>query len=122
MSEPVSAGYVGVTAGGITVLGIITGLHPALMLAGAAGGWWAMSYQLQMTVLGRLNRILLSSIVAAWGAPVAAAAGASLIPSSVPLPHSAIELSFALIIGLVTIDVLGRGLLAIVRSKMEKGQ
>lgn len=122
MSEPVSAGYVGVTAGGITVLGIITGLHPALMLAGAAGGWWAMSYQPQMTVLGRLNRILLSSIVAAWGAPVAAAAGASIIPSSVPLPHSAIELGIALIIGLVTIDVLGRGLLAIVRSKMEKGQ
>ena len=122
MSEPVSAGYVGVTAGGITVLGIITGLHPALMLAGAAGGWWAMSYQLQMTVLGRLNRILLSSIVAAWGAPVAAAAAASIIPSSVSLPHSAIELGFSLIIGLVTIDVLGRGLLAIVRSKMEKGQ
>lgn len=122
MSEPVSAGYVGVTAGGITVLGIITGLHPALMLAGAAGGWWAMSYQHQMTVLGRLNRVLLSSIVAAWGAPVAAAAGASIIPSPVSLPHSAIELGFALIIGLVTIDVLGRGLLAIVRSKMDKGQ
>lgn len=122
MSEPVSTGYIAVTAGGITILGIITGLHPALMLAGAAGGWWAMSYQQQMTVLGRLNRILLSSIVAAWGAPVAAAAAASIIPSSVSLPHSAIELGFSLIIGLVTIDVLGRGLLAIVRSKMEKGQ
>ena len=122
MSEPVSAGYVGVTAGGITVLGIITGLHPALMLAGAAGGWWAMSYQHQMTVLGRLNRVLLSSFVAAWGAPVAAAAGASIFSPTASLPHSTIELGFALIIGLVTIDVLGRGLLAIVRSKMEKGQ
>ena len=38
-----------------------------------------MSYQQQMTVLGRLNRILLSSIVAAWGAPVAAAAAVKAI-------------------------------------------
>lgn len=129
MSEPVSTGYIAVTAGGITLFGIITGLHPALMLAGAAGGWWAMSYQQQMTAWGRLNSILLSSIVAAWGAPVAAAAGAGYVPSSVPLPHSAIELAVALIIGLGTIEVLGRGILSIMRSllsmfrgKTEKGQ
>lgn len=123
MSEPVSAGFISVTAGGITVLGIITGLHPALMLAGAAGGWWAMSYQQQMTVLGRLNRILLSSIVAAWGSPVTAAWGVPVIekvlPDAVPIPHSAVELGIALIIGLVTIDVLGRSLMSLVRGRME---
>lgn len=119
MTEPVSLGWLGVTSAGITVLGIVTGLHPALMLAGAAGGWWAMSYQPQISVLGRMNRVLLSSIVSAWGAPVAAAAGASVLPSSMTLPHSAIELGVALIMGLVTIDVLGRGLLSLVRSKID---
>lgn len=123
MSEPVSAGFISVTAGGITVLGIITGLHPALMLAGAAGGWWAMSYQQQMTVLGRLNRILLSSIVAAWASPVAAAWGVPVIekilPDAVHIQRSAVELGVALIIGLVTIDVLGRSLMSLIRGRME---
>jgi len=122
MSEPVSVGFVGLTAGGITILGIATGLHPALLLAGAAGGWWSMSYQSQISALGRLNRILLSSVVAAWGAPVAAAAGASFVPSLDLTSRSAIELGVALVIGLVTIDVLGRGLLAVVRKKMEDEQ
>ena len=122
MSEPVSVGFIGLTAGGITILGVATGLHPALLLAGAAGGWWSMSYQSQLSALGRLNRILLSSVVSAWGAPVAAAAGASFMPSLDLTSRSAIELCVALVIGLVTIDVLGRGLLAVVRKKMEDEQ
>jgi len=122
MSEPVSVGFIGLTAGGITILGVATGLHPALLLAGAAGGWWSMSYQSQLSALGRLNRILLSSVVSAWGAPVAAAAGASFMPSLDLTSRSAIELGVALVIGLVTIDVLGRGLLAVVRKKMEDEQ
>ena len=82
-----------------------------------------MSYQQQMTVLGRLNRILLSSIVAAWGSPVTAAWGVpvveKILPDAVPISHSAVELGIALIIGLVTINVLGRSLMSLIRGRME---
>lgn len=118
MSEPVSTGYIAVTASGITIFGIITGLHPALMLAGAAGGWWAMSYQQQMTAWGRLNSILLSSIIAAWGSPVAAAWGVQALPSSFVVTQRALELVAALIIGLSAIEVLGRGILSVMRGLM----
>lgn len=117
MSEPISAGAalgVAVTAGGITIFGIATGLHPALLLAGAAGGWWAMSYQSATSVLGRMHRIVISALVAAWGAPALSMLG--WMPEAIP--DQVLQLVLALIIGLTTIDVLGRGLMALARRKL----
>lgn len=114
MTEPVSAGSMVVTAGGITLLGVATGLHPALMLAGAAGGWWAMSYQSQHSAWSRINRIVVSALVSAWGAPVLASL--DVMPAAVP--RAALQLALALTIGLVTIDVLGRGLLGLIRNRL----
>ena len=72
MSEPATSAIVSVTqASGITILGIATGLDPVLIVAGAAGGWWALSYlESPGRALARANRIALSSILAAWGSPV----------------------------------------------------
>ena len=53
MTEPVTPSAFGLTAAGVTLFGVATGLDPALLCAGAAGGWWAMTYQ---PVLGALDR------------------------------------------------------------------
>ena len=47
MAEPTSsaAALAAATATGLTVFGVATGLHPAILLAGLAGGLWALSYQ-----------------------------------------------------------------------------
>lgn len=119
MTEPVVSVA---TVGGITVLGIVTGLHPALMLAGAWGGWWAMSYQPPLGWWARLNRVAISSAVAAWATPpsVGWLFAKDWLPDGLtPLP---LEFVTALGIGLVAVDVLGRGLLKLSAARMGRGQ
>lgn len=123
MTEPVSSSVITVSAtGGITVLGLVTGLHPALMLAGAWGGWWALSYQPAASAAARLNRVAISSIVAAYSAPVGVALALSrdLVPGGVPV--QALEFAVALAVGLVTVDVLGRSLMRWAAGRISKGE
>lgn len=44
MAEPTTSVAIAATAAGLTVLGIATGLQPGVLLAGFAGGLWALSY------------------------------------------------------------------------------
>lgn len=57
------------SAAGIAIYGVVTGLHPALMLAASAGAWWALSYSPGKSLLTRVNWVLVSSCVGAWLAP-----------------------------------------------------
>jgi hypothetical protein len=128
MTDPVAGPSLAVTAGGITLLGIATGLHPELLLAGAAGGWWALSYVPPIGIWARANRVMLSSAVAAWAAPPAAAWAGGIarhmgetggwLPDV--LPAAAWQIVAALGIGLLAVDVLGRGLLAIGRARLRR--
>lgn len=113
MSEPAIL-TASATAAGLVVAGVATGLQPELLVAGAAGGWWAMSYQEPLPALKRGTRIVLSALVAAWSTPLAA--------SFVDLPGRMHLLQFpvALLIGLVTIDVMGLGVLSMVRRFIER--
>lgn len=113
MSEP-TAIAASATAAGIVIAGVSTGLQPELLVAGAAGGWWAMSYQESMPALKRGTRIVLSALVAAWSTPLAA--------SFIDLPGRMHMLQFpvAMAIGLATIDVLGLGVLSMVRRLIER--
>lgn len=117
MSDPTTA-VAGVTAGGITVLGVATGLAPELMLAGAAGGWWSLSYQPACRVLSRLNRVLLSALVAAWVTPIITSL--DIMPAAVP--EAPLRLGTALMLGLATVDVLGYGVLEAVRLRFSRTQ
>lgn len=46
MPEPTSSALaLTATSAGLTVFAVATGLPPAILLAGLAGGWWALSYQ-----------------------------------------------------------------------------
>lgn len=89
----------------------LVGIHSELLLAGAAGGWLAMTYhQAPISLLGRISRIVLSSLIAAWSVP--------LVTVLVDLPHSAdiVKYPMALVIGLLTMDVLGKGIISMARK------
>lgn len=118
MTEPVSAAWIAVTAGGITVLGVVTGLQPDLMLAGAAGGWWAQIYVQPANAWARINRLLLAAVIAAWAAPPAVAFAGKWLPTMIPT--IAWQWLAALGVGLVAIDALGRGLLTLTRAVLRK--
>lgn len=86
MTEPITPSAFGLTAAGVTLFGVATGLDPALLCAGAAGGWWAMTYQPVLGALDRVSRVSLSALVGGWGSPVAVgyAAGTGWLPDTVP--------------------------------------
>lgn len=118
MSEPATSVTVTVTqAGGITLFGIATGLDPVLIVAGAAGGWWALSYlESPGRALARANRIALSSILAAWGSPVVV--GLNFLPLPENIPEFPLKIVVSIGIGLSVIDIIGKGLMAFVREKV----
>ena len=120
MSEPATSAIVSVTqASGITILGIATGLDPVLIVAGAAGGWWALSYlESPGRALARANRIALSSILAAWGSPVVV--GLNFLPLPENLPEFPIKIVVSIGIGLIAIDIIGKGLMSFVREKVKQ--
>lgn len=120
MTDPISPTILGLTAAGITLFGVATGLDPVLLFAGAGGGWWAMTYQPAIGALHRLSRVGVSALAAAWGAPVAVgyAANAGVLPTTVPAEVAGFPV--ALGIGLLAVDVLGRGLLKFAQRKAEE--
>lgn len=117
MPEPTSTAVIGLTAGGLALFGVVTGLHPALLLAGMAGGWWALSYREPMSVPSRIASIALAAIVAAWGAPVALALIASVLPLQ-SIAADVLKFPVAMLLGRLT-HTLGSALDALAKRKME---
>lgn len=106
MTEPISGSWISITAAGVTVFGVVTGLDPALMFASACGGWWALTYHPPMEVLTRLNRLGLSALIGGWSTPVfAELAQKHLSVTGDSLP--AFKFVVALTVGLVALDILG---------------
>lgn len=115
MTEPATSITIAlaITAGGITLFGVATGLHPEVLLAGLAGGFWSLSYQPAAPVCKRLARICMAAIVAGYLAPLAAgsAASAGIIPGSIS--RDDLQYPAALLIGLLSHLVLGPALIRI---------
>lgn len=101
---------------GVTILGVATGLQPELLISGAAGGWWAISYQPPLKAFTRVNRIFLSSLVAAWLTPLFLFLFSQYITE---LP-GALNIPVALLIGLSTIDILGVGFTKLISEVFTK--
>lgn len=122
MPEPTtSAGAViSLTAGGLAVFGLATGLHPMLLLAGLGGGWWALSYlETPMPALRRISTLGISSLAAAWMTPpaVAGVVGAGWLG-----PHATgevLQYPAAMIVGLLAHSVLGPVLMKLAQKKIE---
>ena len=120
MAEPTSTTAIAFTASGLALFGIVTGLHPELMLAGLAGGWWALSYREPMPLPRRITSVVIASISAAWGAPVAMAILTSLSwwPAQ-SIAHDILKFPIAMMLGRLTHTVLGSSLDALVKRKLE---
>lgn len=119
MAEPsitTGAGF----AAGITLFGVSTGLDPAVLIAGLAGGLWAQSYQPAVSIWRRLPLSLLASILAGYFAPAVAAVAAYSETLRGLIPPQALQLSVAVVVGLTSHRVLGPALMRFASKKAEE--
>ena len=122
MPEPTTstAAAISLTGAGLTLFGIATGLHPMLLLAGLAGGWWALSYQPDaMPVLRRITALSISALAAAWITPpaVATTVGAGWLGPGAT--GDILQFPGAMIVGLLAHAVLGPALMKFTAKKIE---
>ncbi len=119
MPEPTSSSVaaIAVTSTGLSILGVSTGLQPDILLAGFAGGLWALSYQPDLPFLRRIASTLGSSIVAGYLAPVAVSILRSTLPSD--LSRDIAQTSFGLLIGLISQQIIGPAVLRFAAKKAE---
>lgn len=122
MPEPTSssAAAFALTASGLSVFGLVTGIHPMLLVAGFVGGWWYNSYGQAMPIGQRISSGLIAALVAAWMAPpiVAWLTGSEWWPKSVPA--AGFSLAAALVIGFLTHKVVGPTLLRLAQKKADE--
>lgn len=122
MAEPTTSAAVmaAATATGLTVFGVATGLHPAILLAGLAGGLWALSYHPPMGSARRVAVTIMAAVVAGYLSPAVAAGltAISIWPQTVTREMA--QLPIAVMIGLLSHRVLGPALLRIAARKAEE--
>ncbi|MFA5387741.1 MAG: putative holin [Candidatus Paceibacterota bacterium] len=118
MAEP-SATTAGLAATGLTFFGVATGLDPAILIAGFAGGVWAQSYHPPMSIWRRLALIVMASILAGYLAPAAAAAVMSFGNTQGAFTLTALQLPVAVLIGLTSHRVLGPAIMRFAAKKAE---
>lgn len=123
MAEPsltVAATTAAATATGITVFGISTGLDPAILIAGVAGGLWAQSYHPPAGFMRRLALIALAAILAGYLAPAIAAVAASSETIRGIFSLTALQLPIAVLVGLTSHRVLGPAVMRFAAKKAEE--
>jgi hypothetical protein len=120
MAEPTSSGIFAITAAGISVFGVATGIHPMLFACGVIGGWWQLSYLPSMRVLSRVSVSMISGFVAAWATPVIVA-GLTSLPAWPPAVTGALlQYLIAAIVGLLAWTVIGKRLTQIADRKAQE--
>lgn len=119
MADLTTAAASTVTAAGVTVLGVSTGLDPAVLIAGFAGGLWAQSYNPPAHWLQRLAATALAAILAGYFTPAAAVMLAASDTIKGALPGHALQLPVAVLVGLLAQRVLGPAIMRIARRKSE---
>jgi fructose-specific phosphotransferase system IIC component len=117
MSEPATPLL---ATGGLTFFGIVTGLHPMLLVAGFVGCWWYNSYLSGLTLRQRIVSGVIAALVAAWVTPpvISWLTALSWWPPTVP----ALTAGFpaALVAGFLTHKVIGPALLRSAEKKVEE--
>ena len=121
MAEPAtSTAAVIASALGLTVFGVATGLHPSLLIAGLAGGLWALFYGEPQPLLRRCLSAVMSALVAAWLAPVTAYSVQELPGAPPGLPLDVLQFPVALVIGFLAMAIVGPGLMLLSRKKLDE--
>lgn len=118
MAEP-SATTAGLAAAGITFFGVATGLDPAILIAGFAGGAWAQSYHPPTALWRRAALMVLAAILAGYLAPAVAAVAAASDVIRGALPFPALQLPAAVLIGLTSHRILGPAFMRFATKKIE---
>ena len=120
MAEPAtSTAAVIDSAMGLTIFGIATGLHPSLLIAGLAGGLWALFYGEPQPLLKRCLSAVMSALVAAWLAPVTVYSIQELPFTPKVLPLDVLQFPIALVLGFLAMAIVGPGLMLLSRKKLE---
>ena len=86
------------------------GLYPELLFAGAAGGWLALTYQGPTVFPVRSRRVVLSALAATWCTPL------TIHLLGLPAEPPIAKFPLALVFGLLTTDVLGKGVISLARK------
>ena len=121
MAEPAtSTAAVIASALGLTVFGVATGLHPSLLIAGLAGGLWALFYGEPQPLLKRCLSAVMSALVAAWLAPVTAYSVQELPGAPPGLPLDVLQFPVALVIGFLAMAIVGPDLMLLSRKKLDE--
>lgn len=122
MPEPTSsaAALAAATATGLTIFGVATGLHPSILLAGLAGGLWALSYQEPSPAWKRVGLTVMASIVSGYLTPAVAAGVTSLGAWPQSVTRDVVQLPIAVLIGLLSHRVLGPALMRFAAQKAEE--
>lgn len=121
MAEPTtSVAFAAATATGLTIFGVATGLHPAILLAGLAGGLWALSYQDPAPAWRRIAVTIMAAIIAGYLTPAVAAGVTSISAWPNAVTRDLIQLPIAVLIGLLAHRVLGPALLRIAEQKAQE--
>ena len=107
-------------ATGLTIFGVSTGLDPAVLIAGVAGGLWAQSYHPPTALWRRLALIALAAILSGYLAPAVAAVAASSATVRGIFTSSALQLPIAVLVGLTCHRVLGPAVMRLANKKLEE--
>ena len=107
-------------ATGLTIFGVSTGLDPAILIAGAAGGLWAQSYHPPTIIWRRLALICLAAVLSGYLAPAIAAVASSSQTIRGIFTFSALQLPIAVLVGLTSHRVLGPAFMKFAAKKVEE--
>lgn len=119
MAEPTSSALIAATAAGLTLFGVATGLQPGVLLAGFAGGLWALSYLPPMAWWQRVLVAALGALMAGWFAPPSALFLVSFSWWPKTVDAAMVQYPAAVLIGLLAHTVIGPALIRIARSKTD---
>ena len=121
MAEPASTTVIAFTASamGLTIFGIATGLHPPLLIAGLAGGLWALFYGAPQPLVRRCLSVVMAALVSAWVSPVVASSLQELPFAPKIITHDALQFPVALIVGFLAMAIVGPGLMALSLKRLE---
>lgn len=119
MPEPTSSAIaLTATSAGLTIFGMAIGLHPAILLAGLAGGWWSLSYQDPQPLMKRVAMTLLSAIIAGYLTPAVTAGVTAIGAWPQAVTKDLMQFPVAVLIGLLAHRVLGPSILRIAAKKV----
>jgi len=112
--------FIAVSASGISVLNIATGLHPALLIAGFIGGLWAQTYAPSKSFFGRIGMSLIASLVSGWFTPAVVAVMTAHFNFLQGVSPRLLELPTAVIFGLLVHTVIGPFAIKFVKRKLNE--